>query len=52
MPQPLLDIDELTTVFDSEAGPIVAVDGLSLAVAPGEIAAWWARAAAANRSPP
>ncbi len=38
MPQPLLDIEELTTVFDSEAGPIVGVDGLSLAVAPGEIA--------------
>jgi len=36
--QPLLHIDDLTTVFDSEAGPIVAVDGLSLTVAPGEIA--------------
>ena len=38
MTQPLLRIDDLTTVFDSEAGPIVAVDGLSLSVAPGEIA--------------
>ncbi|MCF8034444.1 MAG: ABC transporter ATP-binding protein [Desulfarculaceae bacterium] len=38
MGDPLLSIDGLSTVFDSEDGPIVAVDGLSLAVAPGEIA--------------
>ncbi|MCB2190717.1 MAG: ABC transporter ATP-binding protein [Deltaproteobacteria bacterium] len=38
MSPPLLSIDDLTTVFDSEAEPIVAVDGLSLTVAPGEIA--------------
>ncbi len=36
--EPLLAIDDLSTVFDTEDGPIVAVDGLSLAVAPGEIA--------------
>ena len=38
MSNSLLNIDDLTTVFDSEAGPIVAVDGLSLSVAHGEIA--------------
>jgi oligopeptide/dipeptide ABC transporter ATP-binding protein len=36
--EPLLAIDDLSTVFDSESGPVVAVDGLSLSVAPGEIA--------------
>ncbi|BEQ15720.1 ABC transporter ATP-binding protein [Desulfoferula mesophila] len=38
MSEPLLAIDDLSTVFDSESGAVVAVDGLSLSVAPGEIA--------------
>ncbi|MCB2227472.1 MAG: ABC transporter ATP-binding protein [Desulfarculaceae bacterium] len=38
MNEALLSIDDLSTVFDTEDGPIVAVDGLSLSVAPGEIA--------------
>jgi oligopeptide/dipeptide ABC transporter ATP-binding protein len=33
-----LHIDGLSTVFDAEGGTVTAVDGLSLAVAPGEIA--------------
>jgi len=36
--EPLLHIDGLSTVFDLEGGAVTAVDGLSLAVAPGEIA--------------
>ncbi len=38
MSEPLLHIDGLSTVFDLEGGAVTAVDGLSLAVAPGEIA--------------
>ncbi len=37
MAAPLLDIQDLVTVFDLDEGPLTAVDGLDLSLAPGEI---------------
>lgn len=47
---PVLAVQNLSVSFRGRSGENQALKGISFAIYPGEIVAWWARAAQVNQS--